>query len=274
MHGLRLHTGSLIVILALLICGSASGQETARPKIVGPGTGSVVYRGKISIRVDTPEPLSLVSVQGDVTGTLAAPTDDPKVWEIVCAEVGPLTITATAITPGGQVIVSDPVRVHVEARESSSLIGIRTSIGGQPQSIKLPFPGATSYLQVWAEFSNDKKVLVSRSSWVGYQVFDSSIVSIDGTGRLTAHAPGRTLIAVEYQGAQMSVPVLVSEPIRGDFDNDGDVDLDDISFLSGWLNSPVVTAMDARDVNGDHRIDGLDTRVLTTLCTRLRCARN
>jgi hypothetical protein len=37
-------------------------------------------------------------------------------------------------------------------------------------------------------------------------------------------------------------------------------------------NTPASSVNDLRDLNGDGKIDALDSRILTTLCTRPRCA--
>lgn len=60
--------------------------------------------------------------------------------------------------------------------------------------------------------------------------------------------------------------------IPGDLDNDGDIDLNDLSILLGSRNTPVSRADDPRDLDRDGAITSLDARKLQTLCTRPRCA--
>ena len=60
--------------------------------------------------------------------------------------------------------------------------------------------------------------------------------------------------------------------ISGDLDGDGDVDQTDLAIVLSARNAPANGATDPRDLNKDLRIDLLDARVLTTLCTRSKCA--
>lgn len=59
--------------------------------------------------------------------------------------------------------------------------------------------------------------------------------------------------------------------LQGDWDEDGDIDNDDIRGLMSALRArlPVSTAF---DINGDTTVNSLDVRALVNLCTRNRCA--
>lgn len=60
--------------------------------------------------------------------------------------------------------------------------------------------------------------------------------------------------------------------LAGDIDGDGDVDTNDLNLILAALNKAATGPNDLRDLNGDGKIDALDSRKLVTLCTRLRCA--
>jgi hypothetical protein len=62
--------------------------------------------------------------------------------------------------------------------------------------------------------------------------------------------------------------------LRGDLDNDGDVDNNDLAILMRDLRKRVVdSSCGIRcDLNGDGAIDALDARLLTLACTRRACA--
>ena len=66
--------------------------------------------------------------------------------------------------------------------------------------------------------------------------------------------------------------VTVTVPILGDIDGDSDVDNNDLSRITSALNTKASGPNDLRDLNGDGKIDALDSRILVTRCTRARCA--
>jgi len=69
-----------------------------------------------------------------------------------------------------------------------------------------------------------------------------------------------------------SASVKITVPTLGDIDLDGDVDNNDLARITAVLNKPAQGPNDLRDINGDLKIDALDTRKLVLLCTRPQCA--
>jgi YD repeat-containing protein len=69
-----------------------------------------------------------------------------------------------------------------------------------------------------------------------------------------------------------SASVKITVPTLGDIDLDGDVDNNDLAKITAVLNKPANGPNDLRDINGDMKLDALDSRKLVLLCTKPRCA--
>jgi hypothetical protein len=87
-------------------------------------------------------------------------------------------------------------------------------------------------------------------------------------------AESYTFSLVVNDGQDNSEPVFVTitVPKLGDIDLDGDVDNNDLNFILAARNTSANGQNDLRDLNGDGKIDALDSRKLVTLCTNPRCA--
>ena len=83
-----------------------------------------------------------------------------------------------------------------------------------------------------------------------------------------------TFNLIVNDGASNSSPasVKITVPTLGDIDLDNDVDSSDLARITAVLNKPASGPNDLRDINGDMKIDALDSRKLVLLCTRPRCA--
>jgi hypothetical protein len=79
---------------------------------------------------------------------------------------------------------------------------------------------------------------------------------------------------VVNDGTNSSPPseVRITVPRLGDVDLDGDVDNNDLNQILAARNKTANSPNDLRDLDGNLKIDALDARKLTTLCTHPRCA--
>lgn len=81
-----------------------------------------------------------------------------------------------------------------------------------------------------------------------------------------------SLTVGDGEASSPAATVVITVPALGDIDGDGDVDNNDLNLVLAARNQPASGANDLRDLDGNSKIDALDARKLTTLCTRPRCA--
>jgi len=84
----------------------------------------------------------------------------------------------------------------------------------------------------------------------------------------------KTMFDASSQKSQLIGELQLNQTVKklGDVDGDGDVDSNDISLILAVKNKPATGPNDARDINGDMRVDLVDSSKATALCTRARCA--
>ena len=126
--------------------------------------------------------------------------------------------------------------------------------------------------------SNDPDSSPSPLSYAWSKTAGANISLIDATKAKPKFTPTvsglYTFSLVVNDGLANSSPasVNITVPTLGDIDLDGDVDNNDLSKITAVLNKPASGPKDLRDINGDLKLDALDTRKLVLLCTRPRCA--
>jgi len=184
---------------------------------------------------------------------------------------GSATLTGVAIdTAGNRLQTSIPVVIT----PGSPVQGIQVD----PDLVSFQQPGQARTISVSATLADGSMVDISADTSVSYVSSNTRVATIIGVGGVEAVAPGVATITVTFNGPPGTVLTKVV-PIsvgvfeqRGDLDGDNDVDQDDLNILLKALNTPATGLGDPRDLNADGRIDAVDARILTNLCSRLRCA--
>ena len=136
--------------------------------------------------------------------------------------------------------------------------GSKVTLSGAASSDPDKGPAAITYL--WSQTSGPT-IALSRPIGV-----DSTFTPV------VSGVYGFKLVVFDGKGNSQPATVTITVPLPGDIDLDGDVDKADLGFITSILNRPANGPNDLRDLNGDMKIDALDSRKLTLLCTRSRCA--
>ena len=174
-------------------------------------------------------------------------------------------IIAVGTTKAGQVFESAPVDINIDS-------------GATPLSLKLEFTklpfeylGQRRAMQATVTYDDDTVRFVDSRN-LRCASNDPSVVITTDSCEMIAAGAGSTSIVFSVGDVVANAEATVKSTITGDYDGDGDVDTDDINILNAFRNRPANPSGDARDLNGDGKIDALDLRILTTRCTRSRCA--
>jgi hypothetical protein len=262
---------SLAVCFGVMFAAPASAEVLV--EIVSPVAKTRVVAGsKLMVVVRTSQPVNGVTVMGqgfaDI-GERAGPGSSFSVpIRVPNTIVGEKSLTAAALFTSGAAY-SKEVLVDIVP---DSIAGATLSVGGVSHLI-FRYVGDEANLPITITTSDGISKLFS--SGEGFESFaeNDRVARFFGDGSIVATGPGQTNVRFRYLGATTLIRVSVAaQVLRGDFNGDGHVDLADVEHLRFRLGSLSKVSGDARDLNSDGKIDPLDLRILTTLCTRPRCA--
>lgn len=199
---------------------------------------------------------------------------DPYLFTVTIppdAKFGDFRISAVGARNGMSPTYATAISITIDSADSASSGGVK-NILVEPSEIYLNFPGEKSALNFYGQTITGKRGLPF--SKVSYSSSAPNIAALDPSGALVALAPGNAVVTIRYKNLTAIVNVVVAEQkLRGDFNGDGSINVDDVNYINSYLNQTATGPQDARDLNGDGKINALDARVLTTICSKSRCAR-
>lgn len=263
--------GSLLIAVGML--QNTSLGQLATLQITSPKTGGTVVRGQqftVSVSIGGAAAFDGVMVIGEKLPVSPVFSKAPFTFAFTAPDdPGRIGITAVGIKNGEAAAFSQTVVVSVETRLALSQLLV------QPARLPFAFVGQQLPLIVTGTFVDGTRADLTQSSQISYSSTDASVAQVTGIGVVTATgygANGAARISVMYQNHSKVIEVRVPKTIRGDLNGDGRIDVDDLNIILDALNTSATRPVDARDLNDDGVINGLDSRNLVTLCLRLGCA--
>jgi hypothetical protein len=249
--------------LVLLFCGAslANAQQVA---ITSPASGSVYSPGE-SININasvTGGQVIGVKVGAQDMGMSAYQFTAPYSLRLTVPSdiVGPRNLFAVGLVANETVIVSPSITVDIEPSR------LPTAVSFQQTLVAFGYVGQQQRVGVTATFSDGSTLDVSKSTQLNFASGNPGLVSVDTTGLMTSLKPGNTTIKVTYGNLTSTLQTVGPAGVKGDLDGDGMVTVQDLLLLEAMVGSIPTGPSDARDLNGDGKIDNLDVEALLTLC--------
>jgi hypothetical protein len=260
-----------LVISGLIVAVLTSlAQNQPSLVITSPSSGSVFAPGQsIPVVVQAVGSFQLVTVFAQpplqTDQGFAQPPYQFSVTIPTTASPGPYHIQAFGALAPGKGLKSQDVTVRVE--NSEPVVSLKTDLS----QMIFQFAGEQLPILVTGIFSDGTSSDLSKSQGISYTSNNTAVAIVNGSGLTTATGGGNADIRVRYGSLFVDVPVSVPKTIKGDLNGDGKVDIDDKRMLQDALGMPAKQPVDARDLNGDGVINGLDVEMLVSLCTNRAC---
>jgi len=251
----------LAVLLALGCCSLAGAQEVT---ITSPASGTVYTPGSTINVTATVTGISVIGVKvaAQDIGVSAYQFTAPYSLSLTVPSdiVGPRNLFAVGLIANETAIFSPSVTVDIEP---SSL---PTAINFQQSLVAFGYVGQQQRVGVTATFADGSTLDATESTQLSFKGGNASLVSVDSTGLMTSLAPGNTTITASFGTLTTTLQTVGPTSVKGDLNGDGLVTLDDLLLLETMVGSTPTGPKDARDLNGDGKIDNLDVEALLTLC--------
>lgn len=253
-----------ILVVVLIWAGFASSSQGQQLAITSPASGAVYAAGQtVNVTVSVTNGAVLaVQVGAQDIGFSAYQTTSPYSFSlsVPTKTIGLKNLFAVGLVANETVIVSPVISIDVEPG------AVPTAISFQQSMVTFGYVGQQRRIGVTASFADGSTLDISQSSQITFSSDTPSVVSVDPTGLMTANGPGIAHIAVTDGTLTATMQAIGPTAIKGDLNGDGVVNSDDLFLLESMLGSTLTGPNDARDINGDGKIDILDVQALLTLC--------
>jgi hypothetical protein len=248
----------------LLVFGCVSSAGAQQLTITSPANGAVYAPGAT---INVTATVSGVTVLGVEAGAQDIGTSDYSFaapysmsLSVPSGIVGPKNLFAIGLVASDTAVFSPIVTIDIEPSTPPTAITFQRSL------VAFGYVGQQQKVGVTATLSDGSVLDLSKSTKISFTAGNPSVVSVDPTGLMTSLSPGNTTVAVSYGTLTATLKTVGPTSVKGDLNGDGLVTLDDLLLLENSLGSTPTGLNDARDINGDGKIDNLDVQALLARC--------
>lgn len=232
--------------------------------ITSPTAGTLISPGQtLSVTVSvTRGQVQAVGVGGQDIGFSPYLSVGPYSFSLLVPTdiVGRKNLFAIGVIANETALASLTVTVDVEPSSQPASIAFEQNV------VTFGYVGQQRKVGVTATFDNGSTIDVSQSSLLTFSSTNPGVISVDSTGVMTAEAPGIATITATFGTVASTLQANGPTGVKGDLDGDGLVTSDDVLLLESMLGSVPTGPNDARDINGDGKIDASDVQGLMSLC--------
>ena len=258
LHGIRR------LSILLLLFGCVSGARAQQVTITSPSSGSVYSPGStINVTATvTGGSVLAVKIAAQDIGTAPFQATAPYSFSFAVPSgiVGPRNVFAAGLIADETAVFSPMITVDIEPGAAP------TSISFQQPLVTFGYAGEQQKVGVTATFADGSTLDVSKSTQLTFTSDDATLVSVDATGLMTGLGPGNTTVTAAFGTATATLQTVGPTMLKGDLNADGLATLDDLLFLESMVGQAPTGPNDARDLNGDGKIDNLDVQALLAAC--------
>jgi hypothetical protein len=250
----------LAVVLFFSCVPVASGQHVA---ITSPANGSVHAPGTtIDVTATASGPVLGVKVGSQDLGTSVYQFTAPYSFSLTVPPdiIGPRNLFAVGLVANETVVFSSPISVDIEPSAPP------TAIKFQQSWVAFGYVGQQQRVGITATFSDGSTLDVTKSTQLTFTSGNPTFLSVDNTGLMTSVATGNTTVTGRFGSLTAILHTVGPSGVKGDLDGDGIVTADDLLLLETMVGSAPTGPHDARDLNGDGKIDNLDVELLLAHC--------
>jgi hypothetical protein len=248
----------------VLLFASVSIARAQQVAITAPANGTVYTPGStinVTAAVSGGSVLAVKIAAQDI-GTSPFQRTAPYSFSfaVPTGVVGRRNVFAAGLIADETAVFSPMITVDIEPGTAP------TSISFQQPLVAFGYVGEQQKIGVTATFADGSTLDVSKSTQLSFTSGNTTLVSVDATGLITGLGPGNATVTAAFGGATATLQTVGPTTVKGDLDGDGLVTLDDLLFLESMVGQPPTGPNDARDLNGDGKIDYLDVQALLTAC--------
>ena len=240
-----MQTKSLSSFLAAVVLAMGLGaQSQPSLQITSPSSGTIVNPGQtftVSITSSgTTTFQSLFTIAKYPIGISTNATSTPAQVSVAIPldiDCGIYSLMAEGIITPGQIVYSPSISIDVERPD------LPTKLTASPRSLIIESLGEQTSVELRATFADNSVLHVTQSTLLTYSSSNTSVATVDSSGKITAVGPGNSWVTVTYTVGGQSLPLIVPVTVQNPMVNVSPTSLTFGSQPAGTSSTPLTVTL-------------------------------